>query len=68
MCVCVAVERPYYAHSAESDGANRYTYYLNVCGEIPTEECGKAGGFISSCQVKKDVTKVAGRYQNQTLR
>uniref|UniRef100_A0A8C2ZDD4 Insulin-like growth factor 2 receptor n=1 Tax=Cyclopterus lumpus TaxID=8103 RepID=A0A8C2ZDD4_CYCLU len=46
-----------------------YVYYLNVCGEIPTNECGEYQ-FVSSCQVKKsaDVKKVAGRYQNQTLR
>lgn len=68
-CVCVAIDHPYYAHSGDSGGADSYVYYLNICGEIPTNECGKAGEYISSCQVKKDtVKKVAGRYQNQTLR
>lgn len=69
MCVCVATEAPYYAHSGPNDGVDSYVYYLNVCGEIPTNECGEHQ-FVSSCQVKKtgDVKKVAGRYQNQTLR
>ncbi|KAK2855938.1 hypothetical protein Q5P01_004673 [Channa striata] len=57
----------YYVQS--SSGAESYDYYLNVCGHILTDECGK-DPFISSCQLKKskEVTKVAGRYQNQTLR
>ncbi|KAM9338794.1 cation-independent mannose-6-phosphate receptor [Symphorus nematophorus] len=64
-----STDYPYYAHSGPSDGDESYIYYLNVCGEIPTKECGE-DKFISSCQVKKngDVKKVAGRYQNQTLR
>uniref|UniRef100_A0A3Q2EC35 Insulin-like growth factor 2 receptor n=1 Tax=Cyprinodon variegatus TaxID=28743 RepID=A0A3Q2EC35_CYPVA len=46
-----------------------YVYYLNVCGKIPTQECGD-DPFISSCQVKSsaNTNKVAGRFQNQTLR
>ncbi|CAK6983216.1 cation-independent mannose-6-phosphate receptor, partial [Scomber scombrus] len=61
-------DSPYFTHSGE--GPDSYVYYLNVCGEIPTDECGAPGEFISSCQVKKsgDVKKVAGKYQNQTLR
>lgn len=64
-----SAEHPYYAHSGPSDGDESYVFYLNVCGEIPTAECG-VHQSISSCQVKKtgDVKKVAGRYQNQTLR
>ncbi|KAK5852634.1 hypothetical protein PBY51_006486 [Eleginops maclovinus] len=62
-------ETPYYAHSGSSDGDDSYVYYLNVCGKVNSEECGE-DPFISSCQVKKtgDVKKVAGQYQNQTLR
>ncbi|XP_039980957.1 cation-independent mannose-6-phosphate receptor isoform X2 [Xiphias gladius] len=62
-------DHPYYAHSGSSDGPESYVYYLNVCGQILNNECGNFP-FISSCQVKKngDVKKVAGRYQNQTLR
>ncbi|KAK2889903.1 cation-independent mannose-6-phosphate receptor [Channa argus] len=58
------LDHPYYAES--SDG---YVYYLNVCGKLLMEECGK-NQFISSCQVKKtpDRKRVAGKYQNQTLR
>ncbi|XP_067429257.1 cation-independent mannose-6-phosphate receptor [Thunnus thynnus] len=65
-----STDHPYYTHSGTSDSGENYVYYLNVCGEIPTEECGATGQFISSCQVKKsgDVKKVAGKYQNQTLR
>lgn len=60
---------PYYADSGPADGDESYIYYLNVCGRVPTDECDK-DEFISSCQVKKskDVKKVAGRFQNQTLR
>ncbi|KAI9547306.1 hypothetical protein NQZ68_018529 [Dissostichus eleginoides] len=58
-------DHPYYAHS----GDDSYVYYLNVCGKIPSDECGE-DPYISSCQVKKtgDVKKVAGQYKNQTLR
>ncbi|XP_034018710.1 cation-independent mannose-6-phosphate receptor isoform X2 [Thalassophryne amazonica] len=61
-------DSPYYAES--SDGAESYIYYLNVCGQTYTGECRDLQGFVSSCQVKTsgDVKKIAGRYQNQTLR
>ena len=66
VCVCVATDLPYHAHSGPTDG---YIYYLNVCGEVPIKECGEHQ-YVSSCQMKKsgDLKKVAGRYQNQTLR
>ncbi|XP_030577044.1 cation-independent mannose-6-phosphate receptor isoform X2 [Archocentrus centrarchus] len=62
-------DHPYYAQSGPSDGTDSYTYYLNVCGKVTTQECGEDVS-VSSCQVKKsqDVKKIAGRYQNQTLR
>ncbi|XP_076612208.1 cation-independent mannose-6-phosphate receptor [Chaetodon auriga] len=58
----------YSAHSGPADDES-YVYYLNVCGELPAKECGE-DKFVSSCQVKKSagVKKVAGKYQNQTLR
>ncbi|XP_077950092.1 cation-independent mannose-6-phosphate receptor isoform X1 [Gasterosteus aculeatus] len=64
-----STDQPYHAHSGPTDGDESYVYYLNVCGNIPTEECGEHQ-LVSSCQVKKsgDVKKVAGRFQNQTLR
>ncbi|XP_031169703.1 cation-independent mannose-6-phosphate receptor isoform X1 [Sander lucioperca] len=64
-----STDHPYYAHSGSSDGDDSYTYYLNVCGKITTDECGQEP-FVSSCQVKKtgDAKKVAGKFQNQTLR
>ncbi|TWW69178.1 cation-independent mannose-6-phosphate receptor isoform X1 [Takifugu flavidus] len=60
---------PYSAPSGPSGGAESYIYYLNVCGEVATDECGQ-DSFISSCQVKATggLSKVAGRYRNQTLR
>ncbi|XP_029965640.1 LOW QUALITY PROTEIN: cation-independent mannose-6-phosphate receptor [Salarias fasciatus] len=56
-------EPPYAAH------ADGYVFYLNVCGRVPSSECGD-DPYVSSCQVKKnqDLKKVAGRFQNQTLR
>uniref|UniRef100_A0A3Q3IL94 Uncharacterized protein n=1 Tax=Monopterus albus TaxID=43700 RepID=A0A3Q3IL94_MONAL len=56
-------------YNISGDQAESYIYYLNVCGDVPTQECGNSQS-ISSCQVKKngDVKKVAGRHQNQTLR
>ncbi|XP_061560975.1 cation-independent mannose-6-phosphate receptor isoform X1 [Phycodurus eques] len=65
-----SADHPYYAHSSNSDGTESYIYYLNVCGKVPSDECSNLGEFVSSCQVKKtdNVKKVAGRYQNQTLR
>ncbi|XP_024912478.1 cation-independent mannose-6-phosphate receptor isoform X2 [Cynoglossus semilaevis] len=64
-----SADPPYYAHSESGDGAEVYVYYLNVCGKILSGECGQ-DPLASSCQVKKDndMKKVAGRYQNQTLR
>uniref|UniRef100_A0A3Q3IPM5 Uncharacterized protein n=1 Tax=Monopterus albus TaxID=43700 RepID=A0A3Q3IPM5_MONAL len=61
-------DQPYYAQYESGDQAESYIYYLNVCGDVPTQECGNSQS-ISSCQVKKngDVKKVAGRHQNQTL-
>ncbi|MBN3306457.1 MPRI protein, partial [Amia calva] len=61
---------PYQTSSHTSDGIDDYVYYLNVCGEIKSGGCADTKGFISSCQVKADgsLKKVAGRYQNQTLR
>ncbi|KAF7662089.1 hypothetical protein LDENG_00246530 [Lucifuga dentata] len=61
---------PYYADSRSSDAAESYIYYLNVCGETTAGGCGAHGELISSCQVKitGDVKKIAGKYQNQTLR
>ncbi|XP_049613817.1 cation-independent mannose-6-phosphate receptor isoform X2 [Syngnathus scovelli] len=65
-----SADHPYYAHSSNSDGTESYIYYLNVCGKVPSDECSSLGDYVSSCQVKKtgDGKKVAGRYQNQTLR
>ncbi|XP_024119822.2 cation-independent mannose-6-phosphate receptor [Oryzias melastigma] len=62
-----SAEHPYYAHSGS--GSDSYVFYLNVCGKALTEECG-GDPFVSSCQVKvsSPMSKVAGRYQNQTLR
>ncbi|XP_035801950.2 cation-independent mannose-6-phosphate receptor isoform X2 [Amphiprion ocellaris] len=64
-----STDNPYNAHSGSSDGPESYIYYLNVCGKIHPDVCGDEL-FISSCQVKKstEMSKVAGRYQNQTLR
>lgn len=64
-----SADAPYYAHSGTEGSDDSYNYYLNVCGRVNTKECGE-GEFISSCQVKKSgtVKKVAGRFQNQTLR
>ncbi|KAM3833852.1 cation-independent mannose-6-phosphate receptor [Diretmus argenteus] len=65
-----STDEPYYAESGASDGPDSYIYYLNVCGETRSGDCGAHGEFVSSCQLKSsgDVKKVAGRYQNQTLR
>lgn len=51
-------------------GKDTYTFYLNVCGETRAGQCTDVNGFISSCQVKEgeSVPKIAGRFQNQTLR
>lgn len=65
-----AVGDPPYVAEANI-GTDKYIFYLNVCGETKAGECKDDKEFVSSCQVKKDkenVNKVAGRYQNQTLR
>ncbi|XP_048841603.1 cation-independent mannose-6-phosphate receptor [Brienomyrus brachyistius] len=56
--------QPYYATSGN------YTYYLNVCGEVKAGGCSSLKKYVSACQVKDSevVAKVAGTYQNQTLR
>lgn len=60
---------PYHAESTMSDGTIDYIYYLNVCGPVKGGGCEDDTGFISSCQVKAHGnSKIAGRYQNQTLR
>lgn len=68
--IFAASDLPYYAHTGSEDSPDSYIYYLNVCGRVSTQECGEDDPYISSCQVKKsgDVKKVAGRFQNQTLR
>nr|XP_060473234.1 cation-independent mannose-6-phosphate receptor [Panthera onca] len=51
-----------------SDG-KEYMFYLNVCGEVELSFCSKKEAAV--CQVKKSEStqvKVAGKYQNQTLR
>nr|XP_019605252.1 PREDICTED: cation-independent mannose-6-phosphate receptor [Rhinolophus sinicus] len=56
------------AHSYTSDG-KEYIFYLNICGEIEAKPCN--GKQAAVCQAKRpDFTqvKVAGRFQNQTLR
>lgn len=67
--IFAATDVPYYAHSGTAGTDDSYNYYLNVCGSVNTKECGEEE-FISSCQVKNSgtVKKVAGRFQNQTLR
>ncbi|KAK3516697.1 hypothetical protein QTP70_022183, partial [Hemibagrus guttatus] len=47
-----------------------YMFYLNVCGETRAGQCTDVKGFVSSCQVKEGdgATRIAGRFQNQTLR
>lgn len=51
------------------NGKDTYIFYLNVCGETSSGQCSDEKGYISSCQYKdSDVKKIAGRYQNQTLR
>ncbi|KAB5540056.1 hypothetical protein PHYPO_G00096970 [Pangasianodon hypophthalmus] len=51
-------------------GKDTYMFYLNVCGETRAGECADEKGFVSSCQVKvgESINKIAGRFQNQTLR
>ncbi|MED6239771.1 hypothetical protein ATANTOWER_010968 [Ataeniobius toweri] len=64
-----STDPPYFFQPPSGDDPQSYIYYLNVCGKIPTGECGN-DPFISSCQKKKsgNLQKVAGRFVNQTLR
>nr|XP_027309114.2 LOW QUALITY PROTEIN: cation-independent mannose-6-phosphate receptor [Anas platyrhynchos] len=52
------------------DDKDEYYYYLNVCGKTSAGNCKDSTGYISSCQVKflNNQQKVAGRFENQTLR
>ncbi|XP_067097484.1 cation-independent mannose-6-phosphate receptor [Osmerus mordax] len=65
-----AQDAPYYAEAKSPDGKDSYVYYMNVCGETQAGQCGDDKHYVSACQVKEsgDVTKIAGRYENQTLR
>lgn len=58
-----------YSAKAQS-GKDTYTFYLNVCQAISPDQCDDGKGYVSACQVKEsgDMKKIAGRYQNQTLR
>ncbi|XP_050994418.1 LOW QUALITY PROTEIN: cation-independent mannose-6-phosphate receptor [Labeo rohita] len=60
--------KPYMAEA--KSGRDTYIFYLNVCGETSAGQCRDDKGYVSACQVKDtgDVKKIAGRYQNQTLR
>ncbi|XP_056620153.1 cation-independent mannose-6-phosphate receptor isoform X2 [Triplophysa dalaica] len=62
-----STDQPYVAKA--KSGKDSYFFYLNVCGETIAGDCNTEG-YVSSCQVKEsgDVKKIAGRYQNQTLR
>ncbi|XP_078412852.1 cation-independent mannose-6-phosphate receptor [Cetorhinus maximus] len=67
----IASSHPYLVIPKKSDATtDDYYYYLNVCGPISSGGCSDVKGFIASCQTKKEGSfhKVAGRYQNQTLR
>ncbi|XP_051469304.1 cation-independent mannose-6-phosphate receptor isoform X1 [Apus apus] len=52
------------------DDKEEYYYYLNVCGKTAAGNCRDSRGYASSCQVKRsnNQQKVAGRFENQTLR
>lgn len=52
------------------NGQDTYIFYLNVCGETRAGECFDGKGYVSACQVKDKghEKKIAGRFQNQTLR
>ncbi len=64
----LATGKPYMA--VAQNGQDSYVFYLNVCGETNAGQCGDDKGYVSACQVKDtgDVKKIAGRFQNQTLR
>lgn len=57
---------PYFA----KDDKEEYYYYLNICGKTTAGNCRDSTGYTSSCQVKSsnNQQKVAGRFENQTLR
>ncbi|XP_056125524.1 cation-independent mannose-6-phosphate receptor [Rhinichthys klamathensis goyatoka] len=61
-------DRPYMAEA--KSGSDTYIFYLNVCGETTAGQCVDDKGYVSICQVKDtgNVKKIAGRFQNQTLR
>ncbi|XP_051500970.1 cation-independent mannose-6-phosphate receptor-like [Myxocyprinus asiaticus] len=61
-------ERPYMVDA--KNGNDTYAFYMNVCGETSGGSCDDVKGYVSACQVKDtgDVKKIAGRFQNQTLR
>ncbi|XP_059504404.1 cation-independent mannose-6-phosphate receptor isoform X2 [Stegostoma tigrinum] len=66
-----ASSNPYHVVPKKSDDTtDEYYYYLNVCGPISSDVCSDDRGFVASCQTKPEVSfsKVAGRYENQTLR
>lgn len=67
MC-CAAGDTPYAVEA--KIGKDSYMFYLNVCGETRGGQCTDEKGYVSSCQIKdgESVTKIAGRFQNQTLR
>uniref|UniRef100_A0A8C1GAT4 Insulin-like growth factor 2 receptor n=1 Tax=Cyprinus carpio TaxID=7962 RepID=A0A8C1GAT4_CYPCA len=52
------------------NGKDTYIFYLNVCGQTNAGQCGDDKGYVSACQVKDTdyVKRIAGRFQNQTLR
>ncbi|KAM9656105.1 cation-independent mannose-6-phosphate receptor isoform 1-T1 [Morphnus guianensis] len=52
------------------DDKEEYYYYLNVCGKTTAGNCKDSTVYTSSCQVKSsnNQQKVAGRFENQTLR
>ncbi|XP_062428306.1 cation-independent mannose-6-phosphate receptor isoform X2 [Rhea pennata] len=52
------------------DDNEEYYYYLNICGKTAAGNCRDSTGYVSSCQVKlsSNQQKVAGRFENQTLR
>uniref|UniRef100_A0A8C2E6T2 Insulin-like growth factor 2 receptor n=1 Tax=Cyprinus carpio TaxID=7962 RepID=A0A8C2E6T2_CYPCA len=60
--------KPYMTEA--KNGQDTYIFYLNVCGETTAGQCVDNKGYVSACQVKDtgDVKKIAGRFQNQTLR
>uniref|UniRef100_A0A672Q5X8 Cation-independent mannose-6-phosphate receptor-like n=1 Tax=Sinocyclocheilus grahami TaxID=75366 RepID=A0A672Q5X8_SINGR len=60
--------KPYMAEAKNDQ--DTYIFYLNVCGETSAGQCVDDKGYVSACQVKDtgNVKKIAGRFQNQTLR